>query len=534
VVLTLAVLWIVYLAILGPGLYPLDDAYITQHNALALIAGKDANFPGVSALYGSTSLVHLLLVSLFGLVLPIGFGQDLVGWLAAIAYALGLLALARNMRVSATWALALAALGLSAASSPAQMLNGLETGLAMAAITWALAFAAQSSNRRALPILCGVLPFIRPELAAWSAMLLGMLLVRRFRADPLREALLSFAADLGLALAAAAPFLLIYALATGSLGPPTVKAKEFYFAEGCAPASFKLTWVKKSAFEFALLLGLTGAGFALGLRSALGWINLAFAAVFFYVYYKTFPGALAHYDYRYLYIFVPLAMYGFAVGLSDRRALIRGITVALVLASLTQALWDAPGRFRHMLDERRFTRDELEPVAAFAREHLPPNATVLVHDVGYVSTATSLHLVDMVGLKTPSSVPVNFEFIWKPCGRSRGAGLNKIAINSGAKYFIVLAEWDRIYKLTGSLRWLGWQLTPLRPGNPAYQVYALTPPAYESRDREALDQCRLAVASWPPNSAVRATGHLALLGAVSGPTHRISPQPSAAPAKFHS
>ena len=78
----------------------------------------------------------------------------------------------------------------------------------------------------------------------------------------------------------------------------------------------KWTSVRSSGRAFALLLGLTCAGFALGLRTALGWINVAFAAVFFYVYYRTFPGALAHYDYRYLYIFVPLAMYGFAAGLS--------------------------------------------------------------------------------------------------------------------------------------------------------------------------------------------------------------------------
>ena len=187
-------------------------------------------------------------------------------------------------------------------------------------------------------------------------MLLGLLLLRRVRANRLRVALRSFAGNLALALAAAAPFLLIYALATRSLGPPTIRAKEFFFAEGCWPALMKWTSVKTSGRAFALLLGLTCAGFALGLRTALGWINVAFAAVFFYVYYRTFPGALAHYDYRYLYIFVPLAMYGFAAGLSSRRALIRAVTVALVLASLTQALWNSPGRFRYMLNGGFYAR----------------------------------------------------------------------------------------------------------------------------------------------------------------------------------
>ena len=143
VVLTLVALWIVYLATIGPGVFPLDDAYITQHNALALIA-RNLQLSRRQRVIRVPRLVHLLLVALFGLVLPIGFSQDLVGWLAAIAYALGLLALARTMRVSAAWTLALVALGLSAASAPAQILNGLETGLAMAAITWTLVFAVQS------------------------------------------------------------------------------------------------------------------------------------------------------------------------------------------------------------------------------------------------------------------------------------------------------------------------------------------------------------------------------------------------------
>ena len=59
---------------------------------------------------------------------------------------------------------------------------------------------------------------------------------------------------------------------------------------------------------------------------------------------------------------------------------------------------------------------------------------------------------------------------------ARGFALNSIALSSGARYFIVLEGWDRIYWLTLSLRAHGWRLVPLRPGTPAYQVYALTPP----------------------------------------------------------
>ncbi|MGJ0238983.1 hypothetical protein ACQEPB_10745 [Novosphingobium fluoreni] len=77
------------------GTFPLDDAYITLHNARALLAGADTTYGG-SPLVGATSLVHLALLALLGHVLFLVTASCLLNILAAGAYAAGPDKLARN------------------------------------------------------------------------------------------------------------------------------------------------------------------------------------------------------------------------------------------------------------------------------------------------------------------------------------------------------------------------------------------------------------------------------------------------------
>src|SRR5437764_1047312 len=58
--LAVAVTWMASAS--TPFYFPLDDSYITLHNARALWAGIDANYGG-SPLVGATSLVHLAVIS---------------------------------------------------------------------------------------------------------------------------------------------------------------------------------------------------------------------------------------------------------------------------------------------------------------------------------------------------------------------------------------------------------------------------------------------------------------------------------------
>ena len=81
--------------LLGSPVFPVDDAYITLHNAQVLHWGHDPNFAGTPALAGATSAVHLALVALlmFALSPPVALWAAL--WMATLAYALGLVQLAR-------------------------------------------------------------------------------------------------------------------------------------------------------------------------------------------------------------------------------------------------------------------------------------------------------------------------------------------------------------------------------------------------------------------------------------------------------
>ena len=182
--------------------FPTDDAYITLHNAVVLVSGKpDPNFLDTAALCGSTSLLHVALTALFCLVLPPLTALNTTLWLGILLYGLGLLRLARVHGAAPWQAVLLTLAGLFAAQTPFQMLNGLETGLALAGVTWALVFASGEKPTRMLPVLCGLLPLLRPELIVLSVLLFAHQALRKRKAKPI-------ALDLVLALLAAAPFLL--------------------------------------------------------------------------------------------------------------------------------------------------------------------------------------------------------------------------------------------------------------------------------------------------------------------------------------
>jgi hypothetical protein len=84
-----------------PFVFPLDDAYITLHNAQVLRSGQDPNY-GVPALIGATSLVHLALVTLATTVVdPPVLASFLVTVLGVLLYAQGLAALAFRYELTA-------------------------------------------------------------------------------------------------------------------------------------------------------------------------------------------------------------------------------------------------------------------------------------------------------------------------------------------------------------------------------------------------------------------------------------------------
>ncbi|MCB9586448.1 MAG: hypothetical protein H6718_13685 [Polyangiaceae bacterium] len=468
----------------GEPLFPFDDSYITLHNAQVLLRGQDASYPGVSALYGTTSLPHVVLVALALLVLAPPHALLLTQWLAVLLYALGLLRLCFMHRTSWVFAAALTVTGLGVGLSVHQLFNGLETGLALAGIVWALVLSGPAAPRRPalLGLLLGVLPFIRPELLALSAPLGLLAMYRVYRARRSWKPALALA---GFAALGALPWLLAYGVATHSLGPATVSAKQAFFAQGCAPDAIRFSHAWRAALEFG---GEVGPWFCLGallgLFSAPGRIALGFMLVFWTAYYMRFPGALSHYEHRYLYVFVPLLAYGFIQGAAQRwRYVALASTTVLLGVAAGVVSHDISGGLRQARGSRHFTETELAGLARWAEQNLPKDSPTAIHDAGYLAYATDLPLVDVVGLKTPDAVPLHQRLTRPSCGAQRAEAVLEIVRRHGAQHLIV---YRNAFRLEPGLKQSGWHLEPVGPHpiqgkpyenwTPRYVVYRIIPP----------------------------------------------------------
>jgi hypothetical protein len=454
----------------GPPIFGVDDAYITLHNAQVLWWGKDPQFHS-SALAGSTSLIHLLAVATWiPLVGPL-WAMHTAAWIGVLLYALGLLRLAEVEGASLAGALLLLGCGLLVGEIPHHLMNGLETGWALAGITWALA-AARDRRRPTgweLPVLCGVLPFLRPELIALSGLLMLVRLAGLLRSLRGRALAREAARQVGLFAAAAAPCMLIYTVAIHSPFPTTIAAKRFWFAEGCWPPATKHKVVSSALRSFQQTLGFIAIAGVLCFVSGVGWAALVFSAILVGAYYLEFPGALGHYEQRYLYPLVPLILFGAASLLGRRQAVIRAAGLLLLGVGLAQSLVNLVPRWRNHLATCDFTRYELDGVARWVDEHVPKNEPVLVHDAGYIGFATHNRLFDVVGLKTPANIAEHARLTWPSCGARRNDAIAQINEKIGPRWVVVLKGWDKIFGITRSIRAAGHELTLRRDG--AYEVY---------------------------------------------------------------
>ena len=473
--------------LLGSPIFPVDDAYITLHNAQVLHWGHDPNYSGTPAFAGATSAVHLALVALLLFALPAPMALWASLWLATLVYALGLVRLARVHGGTSTQALLLVLVGLAAGQVPHQLMNGLETGLALATVTWGLALAAEppqslpadaapSARHLAwLPCLCGLLPFIRPDLLPLSLGLLALRTGRHFRAvGSWHKAIRPILRDLGLALMCAAPWALWYWASLGTPYPSTIEAKRLFFAQDVLPLTGKAQMTGKDLATFAGDIGLL-AFFALRLgRTAAGWTSLLFGLALIGAYLLRFPGAFGFYEGRYLYPLLPLLLLG-AASTFQAGSRLRIAATALLALCLVQSCWRAPDFWAKHQSFCGFTRHDLAGTADWCSVHLPPTATVLIHDAGYIAYGTRFHLVDMVGLKTPTSVAAHRALTHPSGGAGRGEAISRIALQNRCEYLIVLRGWETAFGPASGLRAQGWRVQLINDQY-AYQVYALRPP----------------------------------------------------------
>ena len=453
--------------------------YINIHNANVLLGRPTADYAGVPYLIGTTCAPHLFLLSFLSLFLGGNWAAETVALIGAIAYALGLVYLALKHSANMFQLILVLLLGLGMALVPHQLFNGLETGLAMAGLTWTLAFVddLRPVKRWGFPLLCGQLPFLRPELAAVSVLLFTVRWFVHFNEgrNPV-GAFKALGADGFVAAAVALPWIALYMVVTGSPYALTAGVKKAFFAEGAAALAIKLKWSSLAVKSFASDVGFFSLSVPFLFLTRAGWAGLAFMAVFFFAYVIHFPGALGHYEHRYLYVFVPFLVYGPVSCIHHRLKGIRIGANILLLAGVVEALLSLPGGLDVHRNNCNFTAVELKGVTEWCRENLPVSARIMVHDAGYISAETEFSMVDIVGIKTPSNTAIHKKLTGPSGGLKRTEAIHRIALKHRPDFLVVLSGWERIYHIAEGLEQNGWQVALLRYSPRGYGVYALAPP----------------------------------------------------------
>ena len=471
--LALVAVMMATLAFNHPLRFPLDDAYITIANARQLLTGQVDDY-GQSMPSGATSLVHLVLLTALGTLLDLPQASMALAMLASFAYVTGLyLALRATGARSVVVVLGCLA-GFLGFKAWFQLMNGLETGWAMAGVAWALYLTQRIDSRNHLLALAGLIalmPFLRPELAMLSATL-SLMVALRWRTSPMR---LVAPALLGLAIVAAMAALAL--TVTGGVLPLTAGAKVAFFAEAELPMVLRFRLMLEAVCTLPLGLVLTGFVGLPMIRG--GWAFPAFAAAFLVVTAMTLPGGLMHNDQRYLYPLLPMALTGWAA-IAARSDLLNGRSwqvVSLAAAAIVAGFFVSG--WRDYRESMLFTDDQMRMVG-WAEVNLPRDARILIHDAGYIGWAADYRLVDLVGLKTPESIEVHRRFTLPSVGRDRSIAIARIAAQQNVTHAIIL---DRLFwrDIAAGLRRQGWELEPLRKGpGTLYQVYRLTPPAADA------------------------------------------------------
>jgi hypothetical protein len=470
----------------GTPVFPIDDAYITLHNAQVLHGSAERNFPGTAALTGSTSVLHTLLVAVLLWIFNPLWAAMVAQYLGMLLFALAVVRLVRAMNLQDWWAYALTAVCLGAGGVVYQFLSGLETSLVLGATLFTISVAAEGKPSRLLMICCGLMPFLRPELAALSLLLVVWQVYSRLRSQD--QALRKLGIDLLVCAAAALPVVALVWWNTGAVLPTTIAAKKYYFAEALLTPAVKFAWTRDSTEAFALAIGPMTAGVLFLATDALGVLLLGFVPLFLATYYLQFPGALGHYGHRYLYIMLPLVVFGICRGLNGKTKVAR--TMALLLVALTAAhdALSIRDSWHMYVDTCNFTRYELASVAEFCRRSLPPGSRLLIHDAGYLPYATQFETIDLVGLKTPQAVGYHKLLTYPTAGRERATAINRIALATSPQYLVVLKGWEGIFHIEEGLRRHGWTTEMVRgqfdptaravQNSPAYMVFRLTPPSH--------------------------------------------------------
>ncbi|MBQ9259792.1 MAG: hypothetical protein IJ187_08095 [Neisseriaceae bacterium] len=513
VILSVTLVYVLYLyAILGFGISPgMDDAYIVEHSVKGILSGQETSYINSSPWDGVTSPVYVFILVLFSTIMPVTYAHYLISALSILWLVAGWFILCKKHQLNDIVTIFIISITLSIGVTTYQLLNGLETGMAMAVLTWLLI----AINKDVLPlwfyILTGIMCFLRPEFAALSAILVIYILMKR----PM-----GYLKGLIIICASFISFSSLLYLCSGHFIPNTMSAKSYFFAEGCRDFNVKKLSIIRRINAFIDNIGFYSLGFILVLLSKYRIILMLFIASFISAYFYKLPGALDHNYFRYPYLLLPIALYGwvlfvnfyqkqnsYRVKIAIILSLLLCISIFFTTEFLTQILIIIFGvsvlvvnQYRKFIvtyvfsiiifmllvfsytipqisfieKEAGITKDNFQ-ASYWITQHIPHHSVILIHDAGLISEIVKNPLVDLVGLKTPSSIDIHRKMTYQQCRRTPDA-VATIAENAQAQYFVVNRDWNRFFRLTQSLKDRGWDVKRIdnERGATHYQVYKIT------------------------------------------------------------
>ncbi len=439
--------------------YTEDDAYIHLEFARSLAEGQGFAFDGLIT-NGDTAPLWVLILAGVHALGP--------GWVASakLACAAGLLA-----AVLGVWRLAgdlaeeplrprpLRPLAVSAVLVTVinpyfahWSFSGMESVAALGVSVWAIwaIFAGKPTWPRltAGALLLGAGPLLRPELlllgaVAAPAMLWRARFIARSRSSPMPLGRMA-----ALAVVVALPVVVWCVFAThtfGSVIPNTNTAKRGGTLLDLAP---RLMLVYLAGFPVGLGLlplaavrALAGRRIPPTIRMLLLWPALCAA---FYLADHTLVQT------RYCLLSMPSLCIAilWLIDSSGRSGIFRASVAAMLTVSLvTIGLAEIPHLENKKIGDRAFSE-----LAAYVREHVPPDAPVAVYAIGQIAFESRHSLVDIGGITRPGVIP----YLGDPRARLRWAQAN------GARYFIGGAppESGAVRVFATRVPYLGWTLRP--------------------------------------------------------------------------
>ncbi|MGG7565462.1 hypothetical protein ACQ5SO_04755 [Rhodovulum sp. DZ06] len=461
----------------GPVL-ALDDAWIVLANARALAAGAPAAMDGPDAplLLGATSLLYSLAAVPAALSPSPEAALAALNWLGVAAAAAGALTMARRAGVSPPWAMLLTAACFIGGTEPGYVLiNGLETSWTLALLFWLFAALLRDPVSRTAALVCGIAPFLRPELGVFSAA--AMLRMAWLLRGDARAAAARAALCLGPALALLAAQ---WALSGAPL-PTTGSAKRLFF--GVAAMG-----IPERAFGYAVTLarflgsfGLLWLAFLVPAERGGAVRTVSAAALALAALSAAWYGHVAgQNEGRVLWGLIPALALGTAAALAAPARSAGGALARLAVAGTV--LWlgaSFPERALQGVRHAVAGEDRRQAMADWIAETLPPGAELIAHDVGYITWAGHAKIIDMVGLRRPESLDAMRAAGAETIGAAAApGGMLAVAQQEGTCVALVSTGWNGWLGFDSGAEKLGWRVERLpTPGGAGFLAFRLHAPS---------------------------------------------------------